>query len=158
MTDTSEPTYGNRTVSVSRVIAAPPDVIFAVLADPAKHPLIDGSGTVRQAREGDPEHLELGSTFGMDMKMGLPYRIKNTVVEYEPDRLIAWRHMGRHRWRYELTPVDGGTEVTETFDWSTAMFPPGIEWMGYPRKHPVAMARTLERLDALVTSDEAPPA
>ena len=40
----------------------------------------------------------------MDMKKGAPYKIKNKVVEFEPDRLIAWRHVGLHRWRYELEP------------------------------------------------------
>ena len=60
----------------------------------------------------------------MDMKMGAPYKIKNRVVELEEDRLIAWRHMGAHRWRYELTPTpDGGTEVTETWDLSRYPLP-----------------------------------
>lgn len=141
---------GDRQVSVSRVIAAPPEAIFAVVADASRHADFDGSGTVKGA-VGEPEPLTLGSSFGMSMKMGVPYRIKNVVVEYEQDRLIAWRHLGRHRWRYELEPVDGGTKVTETFDWSTAVVPKAIELMGYPEKHPKDMEKTLERLDALVT-------
>jgi uncharacterized protein YndB with AHSA1/START domain len=145
----------SRVVSVSRVIPAPPEQIFAVLADASMHPLIDGSGTVRDVRGEDPEPLRLGSKFGMNMKMGVPYLITNTVVEYEQDRLIAWRHWGRHRWRYELEPVDGGTKVTESFDWSTALVPKAIEMAGYPAKHPPAMERTLERL-AQVVSGEAP--
>lgn len=141
-----------RQVSVSRVIAAPADKIFAVLADPAMHPVIDGSGSVRRSRKGNPERLVMGSTFSMDMRIGVPYLIKNTVVEYDEDRLIAWRHLNKHRWRYELEPVDGGasTKVTETFDWSTAWFPKGIELMGYPEKHPAAMAKTLEGLERVV--------
>jgi uncharacterized protein YndB with AHSA1/START domain len=152
------PEREGRTVFVSRVIDAPPAAIFAVLTDPAMHPVIDGSGSVRKARAGNPERLEQGSRFSMDMRLGLPYVIRNTVVEYEEDRLIAWRHVGGHRWRYRLTPVDGGarTEVTETFDWSTARFPPGIEWMGYPEKHPAAMAKTLERLEDLVVTASTP--
>lgn len=144
-------TDNDQQVSVSRVIDASPEDIFAVLTDPAQHPVIDGSGTVKAAGSG-AERLELGSKFGMKMRIGLPYRIGNTVVEYEPDRLIAWRHAGGHRWRYELEPVDGGTEVTETFDWSTARSPRFIEMMGYPDKHPENMTRTLERLDDHVTA------
>ena len=140
----------DRQVSVSRVIAAPPAKIFAVIADASQHAAFDGSDTVKGA-VGDPEPLELGSKFGMSMKMGVPYRISNEVVEFEQDRLIAWQHIGHHRWRYELEPVDGGTKVTETFDWSTARVPKAIELMGYPKKHPQAMEKTLERLDALVT-------
>jgi uncharacterized protein YndB with AHSA1/START domain len=149
------PIQGERMVSVSRVIAADPHTIFTVLADPSQHCLIDGSGTVREAR-GDTEPLVLGSTFSMGMRIGLPYRIQNEVVEFEPDRLLAWQHWGHHRWRYLLEPVEGGTRVTETFDWSTARFPKGIELMGYPSKHPAGMEKTLERLDALVTGPAAP--
>ncbi len=143
----------NRTVSVTRTIAAPAEAIFAVLADPAMHAVIDGSGSVRQSRTGNPERLEMGSRFSMSMRIGVPYVIKNTVVEYEQDRLIAWRHLGGHRWRYRLEPVEGGTEVTETFDWSTSRFPKGIEWMGYPDKHLPGMVRTLERLEAAAAGD-----
>ena len=113
----------DKMVSVSRVIKATPEAIFDVLADPARHAEIDGSGMVQNIR-GESERLALGSKFGMDMKMGpMPYRISNTVKEFEENRLIAWAHFGGHRWRYELEPVevDGGaaTEVTESFDWST---------------------------------------
>lgn len=145
-----------RQVSVSRVISAPPEKIFDVLADPSKHPIIDGSGTVRGTQGATPSRLELGSTFGMKMRMGVPYLIKNTVVEYEPNRRIAWRHFGRHRWRFELEPVEGGTRVTETFDWSTALAPWAIELVGYPKRHPANMLKTLERLDAYVTTGEVP--
>jgi len=145
-------TQGDRTVSVQRVIAAEPPAIFDVLTDPSQHAVIDGSGTVRRVR-GNPSRLELGSSFSMAMHLGLPYVIRNVVVELEPDRLIAWRHFGRHRWRYRLEPTgDGSTLVTETFDWSTSVFPKGIELIGYPRRHPPAMRRTLERLDQLVTT------
>ncbi len=135
-----------RKVSVSRVIAASPEAIFAVLDDPSMHPVIDGSDTVKSAR-GASTHLKLGDRFGMDMRMGVPYRMSNTVVEYEKDRLIAWAHFGKHRWRYELEPVGSGTRVTETFDWSTARSAKFIELMGYPRKHVPNMEKTLLRLE-----------
>jgi uncharacterized protein YndB with AHSA1/START domain len=140
-----------RKVSVSRVINAPAQKIFDVLADPSMHPVIDGSGSVQASRGGNPERLSKGAKFGMNMKIGLPYRIRNTVVEFEDGKRIAWRHIGRHVWRYELEPAEGGTRVTETFDWSNAISPGFIERMGYPKKHPKGMATTLERLEAQVT-------
>lgn len=104
--------------SASTSIDAPPAVVFAILADPRQHQRIDGSGTLRASVSG-PERLVLGSEFGMDMKNGAKYKIKNRVVEYDADRLIAWRHIGRHRWRYQLSPTNGGgTTVTETWDLS----------------------------------------
>ncbi len=138
-----------RVVSVSRVIAAPPEKIFAILDDPSRHPDIDGSGTVQKSRT-ESRHLVLGDRFGMDMKMGVPYRMTSKIVEYDKDRRIAWAHFGGHRWRYELEPVDGGTKVTESFDWSTAKVPKFIELMGYPKKHPAGMTKTLERLAGVV--------
>ncbi len=151
------PCMSEQQISASRVIHASPEAIFDVLTDPARHREFDGSDTVQQLR-GDADRLTLGSKFGMDMKLGpLPYRISNTVVEYEPNRLIAWRHFGKHRWRYELEPVaeseGGGTRVTETFDWSTAVSPKAIELAGYPKRHRGSIERTLERLAAAVEGD-----
>ena len=122
-------------VSASRLINAPAEAIFAVLANPARHAEIDGSGTVRGSRQESPELLTMGSKFGMKMKIGVPYDMRSTVVEFEENKLIAWAHFGKHRWRYELEEVDGGTMVTETFDWSTARSPKFIELMGYPKKN-----------------------
>lgn len=136
-----------RQISVTRTIAAPPEQIFDLLADPSKHPLLDGSGTVRAARSGAPRRLELGATFGMDMKLGAPYKIENTVVEFEEDRLIAWRHFNGHRWRWQLEPVDDGhTRVTETFDWSTARIPILVSLSGFPKRNKAGMERTLANL------------
>ena len=138
-------------VSVSRIIHATPGEIFSVIADASRHADFDGSGTVRSAR-GEPEPLTLGSKFGMSMKQGLfPYPITNTVVEFEPDALIAWRHLGRHRWRYELEAIDDtSTKVTESFDWSTSPIGKVLELAGYPKKHVVNMEATLARLADIV--------
>ena len=51
--------------------------------------------------------------------------MRSKVVEFEDNRRIAWSHLGGHRWRWEVKPTDDGkTIVTETFDQSTARFPP----------------------------------
>ncbi|MBB2498209.1 SRPBCC family protein [Amycolatopsis echigonensis] len=141
---------GTRQVSRSAVVAAAPEQIFALLADPAQHPLIDGSGTVRASRGSAPARLSLGARFGMEMRMGAPYRIQNTVVEFEENRLIAWRHFSGHRWRWLLEPAgDGRTEVTETFDWSTARSPLAIRLLGFPRRNAEAIEKTLARLGGM---------
>jgi uncharacterized protein YndB with AHSA1/START domain len=146
-----------RTASVTRAIAAEPAAVFAVLRNPALHAVIDGSGTVQAARDSEAPLLEAGATFGMRMRLGVPYVIGNTVVEYEPDRRIAWRHIGGHRWRYEIEPgaTPGTCLVTETFDWSTSLFPPYITLLRWPQRHLPAMARTLERLERYVTTGSA---
>lgn len=136
-----------RQVSDTRVIDAPAAEIFELLADPAKHPLIDGSGTVLAARSTGPRRLKLGDKFGMDMKMGRQYKILNTVVEFEEERLIAWRHFYGHRWRWQLRDLgDGRTEVTETFDWSTARIGFLLELVKFPGKNLKSIRATLDRL------------
>lgn len=134
---------------MTRTIDTTPERIFALLVDPAQHPVLDGSGTVKAVRGGSSseEKLELGSTFGMDMQLGTSYKITNTVVEFEQDRLIAWRHFNGHRWRWQLRPVgDGQTEVTETFDWSTAKMPLAITLSPFPKRNKRGIEKTLDNL------------
>lgn len=145
----------SRIVSASTTIPAPAEVVFAILADPRQHTRIDGSGSL-VGRVSGPERLSRGADFGMDMKMyGLPYKIRNRVVEFEEDRLIAWRHFGGHRWRYELEPVDGGTRVTESFDYSTynAAGAALIRVAGFPEKNRRGIEETLVRLSAAAVED-----
>jgi Polyketide cyclase / dehydrase and lipid transport len=139
-----------RSVSRSRTIAAAPEVIFALLAQPSRHHEIDGSGTVIAAQDDAPARLSLGSTFGMSMKVGVPYKIENTVVAFVENETIAWKHFGGHVWRYELRPgaEPGTTDVTETFDWSTSKGPLFIQLAGYPKRNARAMEKTLERMAA----------
>src|SRR5947208_1258236 len=107
-----------RAVSHSIVVDADPTTIFDVLADSSQHPLFDGSDSVKGRLSGPPR-LYLGATFSMRMHWTAPYIIKNTVVEYQEDQRIAWRHLGRHIWRYDLAVMPDGnqpaTKVTETF-------------------------------------------
>jgi uncharacterized protein YndB with AHSA1/START domain len=139
-------------VSASRTIAADRQRLFDVLADPAMHPVIDGSGTVTGVRPGGPDRLALGRRFGMSMRMGARYRIENEVVEFDEGRRIAWRHFSGHRWRYELDDVVGGTRVTESFDWSQARSKLALSLARFPQRNLAAMRRTLVRLDQLVTT------
>lgn len=141
-----------RQVSVSKVVRAPAERVFEVLADPAKHAVIDGSGTVKGTKAPGGTRLALGSRFGMSMKLGIPYGISNEVVEFEEGRQIAWRHFGGHRWRWRLEPVDGGTKVTETFDWSMSRSPVALEVMRVPARNKRSIEATLDRLEAHLTS------
>jgi uncharacterized protein YndB with AHSA1/START domain len=159
-------------VTVERVIPAPPEKIFELLADPRGHRMIDGSGSVRDPKNVQPR-LSLGAKFDIAMKLGFPYTMTNEVIEFEEGRCIAWqprpaarlaRSFGGRIWRYELEPVHGGTRVRETWDitherWvfvrarGLAIGAPGFKFMvksAAKRTH-AAMAATLERIEHLVT-------
>ena len=137
----------SRSVARSRLIAAAASDIFDVLANPARHSEIDGSGSVIGSNANAPARLSLGSPFGMSMRIGVPYKIENTVVEFVENETIAWRHFGGHVWRYQLRPgaEPGTTDVTETFDWSGSKFPLGLELA----RNATSMERTLDRMEKL---------
>jgi hypothetical protein len=147
---------GNPKIKAARiVVAASPTTIFNILANPHRHIEIDGSQTIRSNISG-PERLSLGSKFGMAMRLGINYRIKNKVVEFKEDELIAWRHFGQWRWRYELKALgNGSTEVTETFDGSYA---PGLAqlWLNFRDAYPwtqKAVAKSLVRLKEVAENE-----
>jgi len=146
-------------ITVQRLVPAPPERIFDLLADPDGHAQIDGGGTVLGARSGG-RRLALGDRFGMDMHLGVAYSTRNTVIELEENRLIAWQTtasgplgtlLGGRVWRYQLEPVEGGTLVTETWDlrrekWTSK---PVIKLtMASSTRH--NMERTLTRIEELV--------
>jgi len=123
-------------VSATVVVpGVPPADVFDYVRRPSNHAAISGDHSVRKAIKG-PEVLGEGDRFGMDMKLGVPYRMTSQVKEFVQGQKIAWAHVGGHRWRWqvEATP-DGGTKVTETYDQSTARFPPALRLVGYPGRH-----------------------
>jgi hypothetical protein len=147
---------GNPKIKSARIVVqTKPSVIFSILSNPKRHKDIDGSSTVTASVSG-PDVLILGSTFGMKMRLGITYWIKNNVVEYKKDELIAWRHLGRWRWRYELKDLgNGSTQVTETFD---GTFAPAVAqvWLNFRKAYPwtqLAVAKTLVRLKVLAESE-----
>lgn len=124
------------------MVDASPAEIFDFLRRPANHATISGDETVRDSISG-PELLEADSRFGMKMRLGVPYRIRSRVFEFDENRRIAWAHVAGHRWRWELQPDGGKTRVTETFDLSTARFPPALRLAGYPGRHEGNVARSV---------------
>ncbi len=143
---------GNSKIKSARiVIQASPVIIFSILSNPKRHKDIDGSATITANISG-PDELVLGSKFGMKMHLGVNYRIRNTVIEYKNNELIAWKHLGQWRWRYELNDLgNGSTQVTESFDGTHA---PAIMqvWLNFRKAYPwteLAVAKSLVRLKAV---------
>src|SRR5579864_8319600 len=109
-------------VSASREIAAAPDQIFELIADPAQQPRWDGNDNLASAAAGQRVR-QTGDVFTMALTHG-GIR-ENHVVEFDEGRLMAWRpsEPGReppgHLWRWELEPIAASrTKVTHTYDWT----------------------------------------
>jgi uncharacterized protein YndB with AHSA1/START domain len=156
-----DPVNSDRIMIAERFIAAPPEKIFELVANPKRHPDIDGSGTVKQADTGGPDRLALGDRFGMAMKMGVPYRMVNVVTEFEENRRIAWAPkvevLGKviegfagRLYRYELEPRDGGTLVRETWDATREKGFFLIKLGGMPKKVKANLEATLAKIASIV--------
>lgn len=148
-------------ITVERTIPAPPEAIFNLLSDAARHPEIDGSGTVKRARTAAATRLQMGSNFGMAMQMGFKYSMANRVIEYQENRRIAWQTrapglagllVGGRIWRYELEPVPGGTRVRESWDVSRDHQRLFLKLGGMPARTEGNMTRTLERIERILLS------
>lgn len=153
-------------VSVSRTIDAPSEKLFTLLVHTANHPIIDGSGMVREPLPG-MVLSRVGDVFSMSMfrdDMGT-YEMCNHVVDFEDGRRLVWEPVpaaasrpegiaegvesGHYLWGFEFTPLTSGcTVVTETFDctaspeWLKEATQGGEGWID-------AMTTTLQNLEAL---------
>jgi hypothetical protein len=138
--DTQIPLY----FKVQIEIKAPASKIFDFISRPNNHPLMDGSGTVKGAFKG-PDKLYLGAKFGMKMRLGIPYFVTNQVVEFKENHVIAWQHLMKNVWRYELQKIeDNTTLVIESWDGREAL---SRWWVSDAGKWvPKAMAKTLVNL------------
>ena len=111
-----------RVVRASREIAAGPELIFELIADPAEQPRWDGNDNLAAAPPGQRVR-RAGDVFTMTLTRG-GIR-ENHVTEFEEGRRIAWmpaepgRPRPGHLWRWELDPAGpSGTRVTCTYDWT----------------------------------------
>jgi len=106
----------DESISATETIDAPAEVIFALLADPAKHAAIDGTGWVREPLDREPL-TAAGQIFRMAMyHANHPdggYQIANRVRVLDWPNAISWEpgyHTGDGNlsfggwvWRYDLT-------------------------------------------------------
>ena len=155
----------DESLSATAVIDASPTVIFAVLADPAMHAAIDGTGWVRRPHDGKTL-TATGQIFWMAMyHPNHPdgnYQIANRVEVFDPPRAISWKPgydagdgtlgFGGWIWRYDLAPAGpSSTTVTLTYDWS-AVPDPIREHIGFPPFPPEHLGTSLAHLAQLATA------
>jgi uncharacterized protein YndB with AHSA1/START domain len=155
----------DETVSATTIIDAPAEAIFAVLADPARHAAIDGTGWVGEPLDGQPL-TAAGQVFRMAMyHANHPdgnYQMANRVQVFDPPRAISWEpgqdtgdgnlRFGGWVWRYDLAPAGtSGTKVTLYYDWSAVpeFLRQHIEFPPFPPDH---LGNSLAHLADLVVA------
>lgn len=156
-------TFMTETLIANAVVDAPASAVFTILADPANHAAIEGTGWVRESLDGEPI-TGPGQLFRIAMyHPNHPdghYEMANKVLTFEPDRAIGWEpgqageggvvEYGGWTWHYELTPAGPGqTRVTLTYDWSAV--PAGIrEHIEFPAVPLEYLHNSLANLGKLV--------
>jgi hypothetical protein len=151
-------------VTASTTIEATPEAVFAVLADPASHAAIDGTGWVNESLDGE-RITAVGQVFRMSMyhpnHPDKNYEIANLVELFDAPRTIAWKpgtesaETGEHSfggwtWRYDLEATGPGqTTVTLTYDWSL-VGPEVREYLQFPAFGPHHLDNSLQHLSDIV--------
>ena len=122
----------NERIDTTATIQAPVDVVFDVLADPAMHAAIDGTGWVRESLDGE-RLTKTGQIFRMamyhDNHPDKHYEMANRVEVFDPPQIIGWLPgrrgeagqlaFGGWIWRYDLEQTGPAqTRVVLTYDWS----------------------------------------
>ena len=154
-------------LSATKVIDAPAEAVFAVLADPNRHTELDGGGMVK-GPEGKAAPLGgIGQVFSMNMHQDAlgDYRMINTVTAFVPEARIGWGpsmdpdcdaaknfegvDVSGHTYTWDLREADGRTEVTETYEW-TGVKDPQFEKL-FPLVSQEDLERSLDKLAAAVS-------
>ena len=153
-------------ISATLVIDVSAAVLFAILADPATHTAIDGTGRVRQPRDSKPL-TAAGQIFRVAMyhenHPDRNYEMANRVQVFDPPRAISWEpgydagdgslSFGGWIWRYDLKSAGPSeSEVTLTYDWS-AVPGPLREHIGFPALPREHLRNSLAHLADLATSE-----
>ena len=150
-------------ISVTTVIDASAEAVFAVLADPAQHVTIDGTGWVREAVDRQPL-VGPGQIFRMAMyhenHPDRDYQMVNELQVFDPPRAISWKpgydthgglEFGGWIWRYDLdAAAPSQTRVTLSYDWSAV--PAAVrEHLQLPPFPPEHLTNSLAHLAKIVT-------
>ena len=157
----------SRKLQATKVIPASPDAIFALLSDPNRHQEFDGAGMIRGVEGEAPPIKAIGQTFTMNMHQDAlgDYRMVNSVTALVPDARIGWAprmdptcelagKLGEmdasgHTFTYDLKEVEGGTEVTQTYEWMSVKDEEFLTM--FPLVSEEQLAGTLDRIGSAVS-------
>lgn len=129
-----------RSLSVSRFIPAPAEVVWDVLVDLRQWPRWGPS--VRRAELRDGTRLRAGARGTVWTAAGVP--LPFTVTEFEPGRRWGWAVAGVAATGHAVTPADGGCRASFEVPW----WAPG---------YLAVCAVALRRIDAIATGAASGP-
>ncbi|WP_151526967.1 SRPBCC family protein [Serinicoccus kebangsaanensis] len=101
-------------------VDAPAQTVYALVSDVTRTG--EWSPTCRSCEWDDPAQQGVGAQFsGHNETTERRWSTRSTVVAAVPGREFAWEvGQGYVRWAYLLTPREGGTELTHTWEFTDA--------------------------------------
>lgn len=106
------------TIEFQTQISAPPEEVFAYLADLEKHPEWSHCMEIKKTSEGP---VGVGTSYRSKGKnFGITANDTVEVTEHQPNERFGWRTNGamgmKFGWSFELSPQEGGTLLIERFE------------------------------------------
>ena len=138
-----------RSVRVTRRLDAPPEAVFAVLADHARYDRFNGIRRSELVEAGDPDPNGLGAVRWVWLG---PFRFEEEVTAFEPPnrldylirevRPLPFRHEGGS---IRLSPREGGTDAvwTSSFEIPIPVIGGPLDWV-FSRELERGFGRVLE--------------
>ncbi|UYP17179.1 SRPBCC family protein [Rhodococcus sp. Z13] len=108
------------TYQSSVVVSADPEKVYALVSDVTRTG--EWSPVCVECRWDDGHGPEVGSFFtGRNVNPERTWETRSQVVAADPGREFAWSvGPGLVRWGYLMEPVEGGTKLTETWEFGAA--------------------------------------
>lgn len=112
--------------AVRATIAAPAEALWAIVADPTRHPELAGSGEPREIRLLTEGPLRVDTRFeSRQVAKGYRYTSRSVVTACEAPRLLQWKVYDVPPypptfdlvWEFRLEPTEAGTRVTHAYRW-----------------------------------------
>jgi hypothetical protein len=152
------------TASATIIVSAPPEKLYEFIAD---MPRVGEISPVCTGGEWEGSERGVGATFIGSNTMGeRTWQARMRVVAADAPREFAWENIGdptrpvdddtvtAARWTWTFTPVEGGTQVDES--WKMLLAGPQLEAIGkerlkaIPARNQAGMEETLTKLKTLL--------
>lgn len=148
-------------IRVQRVIDAPADDIWALFANPHRHPDLDGDGMAR-LQPGSvygPQRLQAGDTFGVHMRKGpIPYYMNLLCLQSRPGEEVAWKTLAPAFWRWRFKAL-GEDRTLVTGEWvpTNRLMAPVFAALNVMTANHRGLTGTLDRLEEMVAESPNAP-
>lgn len=148
-------------IRVRRVIPASADSLWALFANPHRHPDLDGHGMadLMPGTVYGPQRMQAGDTFSVRMQRGpMTYHMNLFCVQSRPGREVAWKSIAPALWRWTFEALDDHHTIV-TGEWIplSRFIAPVFAAIGVMPSNRRGLIGTLNRLEEMVAESPDSP-